>query len=91
MKSGKIIRFSDLSVNEKLMLTDEEVERFIDLECAFEGVKLIPYPEEPVKPEIEESEKYYQIGYSSDFRFKKRDEAEKVLELLRKCKVEKIL
>jgi len=40
MKSGKIIRFSDLSVNEKLMLTDEEVERLIDLECAFEGLNL---------------------------------------------------
>jgi len=85
MKSDKIIRFEDLSVKEKLALTDEEVEKFIDLECAFEGVKLIPCPEEPIKPEIEESEKYYQIGYSSDFRFKKRDEAEKVLELLRKC------
>jgi len=50
MNNTKVIRFSDLSVEEKLKLTDEEVEKFIDLECAFEGIKLIPCPEEPIEP-----------------------------------------
>ncbi|MBA7677033.1 hypothetical protein ES703_85281 [subsurface metagenome] len=39
MNNTKVIRFSDLSIEEKLKLTDGGVERFIDLECAFEGIK----------------------------------------------------
>lgn len=39
MDDTKVIRFSDLAIEEKLKLTDEEVNKFIDLECAFEGVK----------------------------------------------------
>lgn len=83
----KVIRFSDLAVDEKLKLTDEEVEKFIDLECAFEGVKLIPCPEKPVEPEMEEKETYYQIGYISDLEFKNIEDAEKVLKLLKTCQI----
>ena len=47
-----MIRFPNLTVEEKLDLTDRGVEEFIDLECAFEGIKLIPCPVEPIEPEM---------------------------------------
>lgn len=87
MDETKVIRFSDLGIEEKLKLTDEGVEKFIDLECAFEGIKLIPCPEEPVEPEMEEKETYYQIGYISDLQFKNMEDAVKVLELLKTCEM----
>jgi len=87
MDETKVIRFSDLAIEEKLELTDGEVEKFIDLECAFEGVKLIPCPEAPVKPEMEKGETYYQIGYISELQFKNMADAEKVLELLKTCQM----
>ena len=37
--SAKVIRFPYLAIKERLKLTDEEVNKFIDLECAFEGIK----------------------------------------------------
>lgn len=87
MDDTKVIRFLDLAVGEKLKLTDGGVEKFIDLECAFEGVKLIPCPEVPVKPEVEEKETYYQIGFVSDLQFKNMADAEKVVELLKTCQM----
>jgi len=87
MDDNKVIRFSDLAIEEKLKLTDEEVDKFIDLECAFEGVKLIPCPVEPVGPKMEEEETYYQIGYISDLQFKNMADAEKVLKLLKTCEM----
>ena len=90
MNDTKVIRFSDLSIEEKLKLTDEEVDEFIDLECAFGGIKLIPCPGEPVKPEMEEKETYYQIGYIGDLKFKNIEDAEKVIKLLKTCDMVKI-
>ena len=87
MDDTKVIKFSDLAVEEKLKLTDEGVNKFIDLECAFEGIKLISCPEEPIKPEMEEKETYYQIGYISDLQFKNMADAEKVVELLKACEM----
>jgi len=87
MDDTEVIKFSDLSIEEKLKLTDEGVEKFIELECAFEGIKLIPCPEEPVKPEMEEKETYYQIGYISDLQFKSMEDAEKVVKLLKTCQM----
>ena len=68
-------------------VTHKEVEKFIDLECAFEGIKLIPCPEVPVEPEMEEKEIYYQIGYISDLQFKNMEDAEKVMKLLKTCEM----
>jgi len=87
MDETKVIRFPDLAVEEKLELTDGGVEKFIDLECAFEGVKLIPCPEVPVEPKMEKGETYYQVGYISDLQFKNMSDAEKVLELLKTCQM----
>ena len=87
MDETKVVRFSDLAIEEKLKLTDEEVEKFIDLECAFGGIKLIPCPEVPIEPEMEEKETYYQIGYISDLQFKNIEDAEKVIKLLKTCEM----
>ncbi len=87
MDDTKVVRFPDLAVEEKLELTDGGVEKFIELECAFEGVKLIPCPEVPVKPEMEKGETYYQVGYISELQFKNMADAEKVLELLKTCQM----
>jgi len=87
MDDTKVIRFSDLAIGEKLELTDEEVNKFIELECAFEGVKLIPCPEVPVEPKMEKKETYYQIDYISDLQFRNMEDAVKVLELLKTCEM----
>lgn len=50
-------RFADLTASEKLALSDEEIDRYIDLECAVSGVPLVPVapgakPKVEVKPDL---------------------------------------
>lgn len=75
--------FSELTELEIRDLTDEQVEQFIKLEFAENGVKLM---EEPCEPEYIQSPKgditHYLVG---SFRFKDRDEADKVAATLRAC------
>jgi hypothetical protein len=45
--------FDDLTPTELETVPDEQVERFIDIACAQQGVPLLPdYPQEPVKPDV---------------------------------------
>jgi len=82
-----IIRFCDLNYDEKLKLTNAEVEGYIKLECAFEGIKILPEPIEPVKPEIGEKNDYFRIGYISEMIFVNAEDAAKVLKVLETCDV----
>ena len=56
-----IIRFNDLSDEEKLKLTDEQVTDFVKIECAFDGVKVLPYPVEPEAPPMGDKKEYWRI------------------------------
>ena len=84
---SNIIRFQDLSYEEKLKLIDDEVSDYIKIECAFEGVKLLPEPDEPSEPELGEKTDYFRIGYVSDLTFLKLEDAERALKILRTCDV----
>jgi glycerol-3-phosphate cytidylyltransferase-like family protein len=89
-KENELRRFKDLSKKEIRNLTYEEVDKFIDLECAFQGLPLIPEkPEEPTPPEMKDvEENIYCIGY--DWKFKNKEDAEEVLELLKSKELVKI-
>ena len=46
-----MLRFTEMTDAELLALTETELEELIDLECAYEGIPLLPpKPEEPIKP-----------------------------------------
>lgn len=81
----RVTRFSDLSYEEKAKLMDEQVNDFIKVECAYTGVKLLPEPIIPVKPEMGEKTDYFQIGYDSNLIFLNLEDAEKVLKVLKTC------
>ena len=81
----RVTRFNDLSYEEKAKLTDEQVKDFIKVECAYTGVKLLPEPIVPVKPEMGVKTDYFQIGYMSELIFLNLEDAEVVLKLLKEC------
>ena len=87
MLSNNIIRFNDLTDEEKLALNDEKVTEFVKIECAFEGVKVLPYPTEPIEPPVGEKKEYWRIAYHSDFTFAKKEEAEAVMSLLKQSDI----
>ena len=80
---NNIIRFRDLSYEQKLKLIDEEVNNYIKIVCSYEGVKLLPMPVEPIKPEMEAKVDFFRIAYNSDLTFVNAEDADKVLKLLR--------
>ena len=80
-----IIRFGDLSYEEKAKLETEQIDEFIKIECAFEGVKLLLEPILPVKPEMGEKTDYFRIGYANELTFEKLEDAERALKVLRTC------
>ncbi len=57
-------RFDDLSNEEIFALTDEQINYYVDVECAYAGAPLLP-PEpgtKPAKPEIEPDMVLYAVG-----------------------------
>jgi len=78
-------RFDDLSDPDVLGLTDDQVKRWVDIECAVAGVPLLPA--EPVKPlavDFSTDLTGYEVG---SFVFADADAAAKVLTLLKSVKV----
>lgn len=66
---------------EKLNLTDADIERFTKLRCLEEGVKLIPNPTPPVKPIVTPAVTVYGVtGFS--YYFEDQATAEKLVEAL---------
>lgn len=73
-------RIHDLSQQQLLDLTDEDINRYVDLECAVEGVALLPdLPDAPAAPEAQPDLPVYRV---SGFMFMDRDKAEEVAEYL---------
>lgn len=69
--------FDELTDAEVLALTDAEIERYIDLECARAGVPLLP-PEpgpEPEKPQADKDVTLYEVGGHS---FREQEQALRV-------------
>lgn len=73
-------RIEDLNREELLALTDEEIKRFIDIECAHEGISILgDPPNPPIAPEQKRNLTLYKVG---DIYFGKKEEAEAVVQLL---------
>lgn len=73
-------RFSELSHEKIKNLTTENVQFYVDLECAHKSIPLLPsFPLEPKKPDIKSDITLYRVG---DFRFDSFETAKKVLECL---------
>jgi hypothetical protein len=67
-------RLEDWSRNELLNMTDEQRAELADLECAYEGIPLLPL--RPVKPEVKYPEKDVEIYHVDNFDFTSLDEAQ---------------
>lgn len=84
-------RFKDLTELEIKGLTIQEVERYILIECAENGITIIDKPQKPeYAKDIEKDIKVYNVvrGYSSIYvDFVKEDEAKKVSDLLNECDI----
>jgi len=63
-------RFTEYTYDELVKLTQSEIETLVDLECAHEGIPLLP-PEVPVKPykpkDVEPDVTYYQFSHYPAF------------------------
>lgn len=78
-------RFEDLSNEEILALEEREIERYIDLECAVEGVGLMPKP--PVKPTKAETTKDLTLFYVGGLYLKDADEARELQGVLNELSI----
>jgi len=68
-------RYTDLDQAELIKLSDDEIETYISLECALEGVPLVPHPgDAPERPKLSPST-FYQIE-GCDLVFRTREDAE---------------
>jgi hypothetical protein len=76
----KMKRFNDLSKDEIYNLSQEEVNRYIDIECAMQGIGLMP--EQPVKPEVKEYPKDAMIYFIKDLKVTTLEEANMILNIL---------
>ena len=67
--------FYDLTKEEKVVLTEEQVNYYAKLDCANQGLIIPQKPINELKPVIAPTQKYYQIGYDS-FVFETEQEAQ---------------
>jgi len=78
--------FSDLTDEQVFKLTPEQVEFYVNLECAKEGILLLP-DERPIEPRLEKppfDAVAFQVG---DFCVANQSEAAKILEVLKSVKI----
>lgn len=76
----EVTRFEELSDEQVLLLTTEDVERWIDVECAFEGIPLLPErPVEPLDVKIVPDVTVHEV---SGMFFDTADDARKAIEFL---------
>ena len=69
-------RFNELDKKELVNLTEKEIQRLIDLECAESGVPLpVACPDPPVKPVVTPTVEVFEVHVST-LRFKSREAAE---------------
>lgn len=73
-------RFEDLTDEQVRTLTDEQVERYIDLECALAGVPLLPATA-PVKPDGVQKQKDIEAYEVGDIVFVNRVDADEIATL----------
>lgn len=78
--------YKELTTEELANLTDEQVEQYIKLICAQEGIKILQVPQEPVKSaDLNKDCEVYTIP-TTNLCFSDINEAKEILESLRKMK-----
>ena len=73
-------RIDEMNNKEILALKDEDITTLIDLECAYEGIPLLP--DCPVKPEAINHEKDLAAYEVAGYYFLKPEEASRILEVI---------
>jgi len=76
----QVKRIDEMNKEEILALKDEEITTLIDLECAYEGIPLLP--DCPSKPEVINHEKDLAAYEIAGYYFLTSEEAGKVLEVI---------
>jgi len=76
-------RFNELTNEEKVVLTSEQVEYYAKLDCANRGIVIPQKPINQLKDVIKPSEKYYQVGWES-FVFKTEQDAQEYVDIKNK-------
>jgi len=78
-------RLNEYTQVELANLSDQDTQNIIDIECAFEGVRLLPpRPTEYVSKVFEPDAAVYEVG---GFRFENQDDALKITEMLKTMKL----
>ena len=80
--------FDQLTETELIALTEEELNRYIDLKCAEEGVKLLP-TEAPKPPKMDPCAADAIVYTVGSFSFFDRKDAERIVAQLAKCSLAK--
>jgi hypothetical protein len=79
-------RFEELSEKEIKDLTENDIEKLINLECAQEGIKLLEMPEKPLKPKVDADREMFVVALNSSdserMIFDNMNDAKEVMELL---------
>lgn len=73
-------RLKDYTNEELTELNQSQIETLIDLECAHEGIPLLP--ERPEKPETNKPEEDLTVYYISDVKLKNKEDAQQIVNLL---------
>lgn len=81
----EIKRIDEYASDELLVLDNQQIASVIDLECAFEGVPLLPpCPSEPEEPKFEPDATIYEVA---GYKVKTPEEASLIMETLTKCQL----
>lgn len=78
-------RYTEYTDAQLVTMPKDELEKLIDIECAYAGIELLPeHPGiEPVKPEVKQT-MFWSVG---GFKFDNSEDANKVYAALTKCKL----
>lgn len=72
-------KITDMTRDEIVALSEQDLQRMMDYECAENGIALLPLPVKPVTENFDPDQKYYEIG---DMCFVTLSDAERVMEAL---------
>lgn len=73
----------EMSHSEIIELTEQDIERMIDYECAKAGIRFVKCPEKPLEPKFDETPNAFEIARVI---VRSRESAEKIQSCLMSCK-----
>jgi hypothetical protein len=88
MEECLVKRYTELTEDELAALTNEQVESYVDLECAMEKIPFLPVlPEAPVKPNMNPGIPMYKVF---SVVLKTQEDANRIFDVVNSCSVYKI-